>query len=169
MNRPQISLLIVLALVLILATASTTYANHTHVLYSGQARLITHTNPESCIHPDRLNICWNQRTILLVETSDARASGTITLDYDTFAARLPAYQRMAGTFRIENAGGAWQGRLAGASGKDGVITLTGYGKGSERYSGLLIRWQIKPAVFNRMAVLGLDGSILKAGAHPAKR
>ena len=97
-------------------------------------------------------------------TSDARFSGknTVTIDANFRPAPVPAVWTgpVWGTFRLENAGGFWEGTWTGERDANGFFAARGVGHGGGGYAGLLVRFELQRASPIDTAPLTITGTVL---------
>jgi len=48
-------------------------------LLSGWVKVADQTDPRKCIHPDRLQFCWEQASTIQIETNDAQGYSLFTV------------------------------------------------------------------------------------------
>jgi hypothetical protein len=85
-------------------------------------------------------------SLFSMTTSDPRVGGEdlITVNWNFKLVDPPVYVTgpMWGTFRISNAGGAWEGSFVGVRNKQGASYIYYIGKGTGGYKGLLLTLSI---------------------------
>jgi hypothetical protein len=110
------------------------------------------------------------RSVYRDVASDPRVSGTsvVTINFNFRPTPGPAEWtgRLWGTFRLENAGGLWEGSWIGERDVDGFLDVRAVGRGGGGYAGLQVRMRIRRLSPDPTAPAAVAGTILDPGRRP---
>jgi hypothetical protein len=110
------------------------------------------------------------RSVYRDVVGDPRLSGTSTvrINFSFRPAPAPATWTgpLWGTFRLENAGGFWEGSWTGERDADGFLTVRAVGRGGGAYAGQHVRMQIRRPSPDPTAPASLTGTVLDPGRRP---
>ena len=169
MNRWLLLVIALITLALLVNIYVPAKASHEQSAFSGLAKVTNRSEIGKCIAPDRLQICWNRKSVMQFETNDPRLTGEATLIFNSIFTKLPYAGRMWGNFHLVSDGGSWDGTWKGLIDTQGNTRFVGVGQGRESYKGMAIRWTMEPSRPGWLAEMSVNGSIIPVHSPSRKR